>query len=51
MIIRSRDITTNNKKTIVSFFKEMNATKTSDAKNVLENYCDKNIRLNFCIWK
>ena len=46
MIATSDNIKTVNKKTIVSFFKEMNATKTSDVKNVLENYCDENIIVN-----
>tara|TARA_Y100000385_G_C13108988_1_gene650765 strand:+ start:9804 stop:10847 length:1044 start_codon:yes stop_codon:yes gene_type:complete len=46
MIASAKNITTTNKNVIVSFFKEMNATKTSNVKNVLENYCDKNIIVN-----
>lgn len=46
MIATSKNITTSNKKVIVSFFKEMNAAKTFDVKSILENYCAKNIIVN-----
>jgi predicted ester cyclase len=46
MIVNSEHKKTANKNLILSFFKEMNEAKNSDAKNVLETYFNKNVNVN-----